>query len=340
MSKILLTGMSAPHASTDANKRSLSFASLLSHVLTVQGHEITQTDPEISWEASDLNEYDHVLVGLSPLTSLSANRVYGALNVIDVLRESDKLALYIDAPEPVRITASLRAMTKNPQNMTKPFYSYRKGYMHASTPSVLDDLMGVVDYLLNETWPTTLYPSLPWSGTGKVISQLPTGAAASIKGINLDSYLLTLQDPIEIERREKWVVENFSTNWTKSTLATLSSPTVPMKWHKGWTDEQVSAQIASGIGALISPYQTGGTWWTYRLVQCINALTPVATDWRESGALGEPWLHIAAGIEEMSADERSKLAKEQRDTYIQAIPNKRDAAVMLSDSLEIFSRKA
>jgi hypothetical protein len=66
MSKILLTGMSAPHASTDANKRSLSFASLLSHVLTVQGHEITQTDPEISWEASDLNEYDHVLVGLSP----------------------------------------------------------------------------------------------------------------------------------------------------------------------------------------------------------------------------------------------------------------------------------
>ena len=69
MSKILLTGMSAPHASTDANRRSLSFASLLSHVLSTQGHEVVQTDPEISWEESDLNEYDHVLVGVSPLTS-------------------------------------------------------------------------------------------------------------------------------------------------------------------------------------------------------------------------------------------------------------------------------
>ena len=110
MSKILITGMSASHASHSANSRSISFAGVLKTVLTLQGHEVTQLDPEVSWNTKDFEEYDSVLVGLSPLTSLSANRVYGALSVIDVLLDTDKLVFFLDAPEPNRITSSLRAI--------------------------------------------------------------------------------------------------------------------------------------------------------------------------------------------------------------------------------------
>jgi hypothetical protein len=338
MSKILITGMSAPHVSADANKRTLSFASLLIHVLTQQGHNVVQSDPEMSWTLDDLKGYDKILVGLSPITSLSANRTYGALKVINLLRGDSRLSFYIDAPEPTRIMSSLRAIKKKPDNLVKSFYSYRKGYTQANTPDVLKSLLETVDMLLEDEWPTTVYPTLPWTAHESVAEQLSESAQKNLKPVNLDRYVVAEQRTPDVERTEKWVVENFSTPWTKSTIATLASPTVPMKWHKGWTDDQVADQISRGIGALISPHQNG-TWWTYRIVQCLNALTPVATDWRESGFIGSPWMQLASAIEHMSQEERTQLAKDQRDAYLEAIPTKRDAAIILTESLELYSRK-
>jgi len=339
MSKILITGMSAPHASAEANKRSLSFAGLICNVLSQLGHEVVQDDPDISWNINDLDQYDLVLIGLSPLTSLSANRVYGALNLIDLLQESSKLRFFIDAPEPTRITASLRAIVKTPDNLTKPFYSYRKGFMYATVPGMASNLLAVVNRLLNDEWPTTLYPALPWSGTGKIISQLPAGAAESLCAINLDSYILSTQDSIEVEKRDKWVVENYNTSWIKEVTGMLTYQSVPMKWHKGWNDEQVFSQISSGIGSLISPYQTGGTWWSYRLIQSLNASTPVATDWRESQAIGDSWTYLASHIETLPIDKRVEVAHAQREEYAKSIPSRRDAAVTVSDALNLYATK-
>lgn len=337
MSNILITGMSSPHTSMSANMRSLSFAGCLSLVLTQQGHAVTQIDPEVMWKKEDLDNYDTVLVGLSPLTSLSANKVYGALNVISILKDSDKLRLFIDAPEPAKITASLRAIIKTPANFTKPFYSNRKGYDVASQVAVKKRLLKVVNDLLTGEWPVTLYPSLPWGSIDKIATQLPDSVGNSLQEINLDSYFI--EQPISVdERRDKWVVEAYSTKWVDSTIAMLENPTVPMKWNKGWTDTQVHSQIAGAMGAIISPYK-GGTWWSYRLIQCLNSLTPVATDWKESRLLGEPWSHLASYIESASPEERLALAQGQRDTYIDSIPSKRDAAVTLSDALGLYARK-
>lgn len=339
MSKILITGMSAPHVSADANKRTLSFASLLIHVLTQQGHEVTQSDPEMSWTLDDLKGYDKILVGLSPITSLSANRTYGALKVIGLLRGDSRLSFYIDAPEPTRIVSSLRAIKKNPDNLVKPFYSYRKGYTQANAPEVLKSLLETIDVLLTDEWVTTLYPTLPWTAHENIQEQLHEPARNSLKGINLDRYLIAEPESSDSERTDKWVVENFSSPWTKSTIATLANPTVPMKWNKGWADDKVADQIARGTGALISPHQNG-TWWTYRIVQCLNALTPVATDWRESGFIGSSWMQLASAIEHMSQEERMQLAKDQRSAYLNAIPTKRDAAITLTESLKLYSGKA
>lgn len=339
MSKILITGMSAPHASVETNKRSLSFAGLIKEVLLSHGHDVTQDDPDVSWNINDLEQYDIVLLGLSPLTSLSANRVYGALNLMDLLDGSDRLKLFIDAPEPTRITTSLRAISKTPENLTKPFYSYRKGYMHASVPGMAQNLMDVIDKLITEKWPTTLFPALPWYQPEKIIAQLPSGAAESLCPINLDSYIINRQTSLEVEKRDKWVVENYNTTWTKEITNMLANQSVPMKWHKGWNDEQVFTQIASGIGSLISPYPTGGTWWTYRIIQSLNAATPVVTDWRESQVIGKSWVHLASHIESMPLSDRTDLAEAQKEEYIKAIPSSRDAAVALFDALNVYARK-
>ena len=339
MSKILITGMSASHSSEKANLRSLSFAGVIRLVLEQQGHEVTQENPEVSWNLNDLDQYDSVLVGISPITSLSANHVYGALSVMDILLDSPKLHLFIDAPEPGKITASLRAMVKTPDNLTKPFYSYRKGFSHASQPNMLNNLIEVVEDLLTKPWPITLYPSLPWTKEKEHIANfLPEGAQKSLKAINLDSYLISTQDSIDTERRDKWVVENYSTKWIKSTASTLSKPTVPMKWNKSWSDLQVYAQISAGIGALVPPYSSS-TWWSYRYVQCMNALTPIATDWKESQLLGPSWTHLASSIESMPNEERTALAMQQRDAYLENVPTRREAAINLSQVLNLFTRK-
>lgn len=337
MSNILITGMSSPHTSMSANVRSLSFAGCVTLVLTLQGHSVTQADPDVKWKKEDLDNYDVVLVGLSPLTSLSANKVYGALNVISILKGSDKLRIFIDAPEPAKITASLRAISKTPDNLTKSFYSNRRGFDVASQSAVKKRLLKVVEDLLAAEWPVTIYPSLPWGSIDSIATQLPDLVGNSLQEVNLDSYFI--QEPISVdERRDKWVVETYSTKWVDSAIAMLESPTVPMKWNKGWTDTQVLSQIAGSMGALISPYK-GGTWWSYRLIQCLNTLTPIATDWKESRLLGEPWSHLASYIESASPEERAVLAQGQRETYIGSIPSKRDAAITLSDALGLYSRK-
>lgn len=338
MSKILITGMSAPHVSPSTNARSLSFASLTGLVLMVHGNDVVQQESKITWTFDELNEYDKVIVGLSPVTSLSANHMYGALNAISLLKDTSKLAFLIDAPEPTRISSSLRAVIKKPENLTKSFYSYRKGFTQANDPVVLKRLIGTAEWLLNETWPSTVYPTLPWTNHENVAKQLPEKAQENLRGVNLDKYVLADKGVNVNERIDKWVVDNFSTPWTQSTMATLSMPTVPMKWNKGWTDERVLDQISRGVGALISPHQNG-TWWTYRMIQCLNSLTPVATDWRESGSIGGSWMHLASAIEHMSPEERTQLSHEQLSAYSNAIPSKRDAAIILTDTLGLYARK-
>ena len=339
MSKILITGMSASHSSEKANLRSLSFAGVIKLVLEQQGHEVIQENPEVSWNLNDLEQYDSVLVGISPITSLSANNVYGALSVIDVMLDSPKLRLFIDAPEPGKITASLRAMIKTPDNLTKPFYSYRKGFSYASQPNMLNNLIEVIEGLLTKPWPITLYPSLPWTDKIEHVANfLPEGAHSSLNAVNLDAFLISAQDTLDIERRDKWVVENYSTKWIKSTASTLSNPTVPMKWNKAWSDSQVDVQIATGIGALIPPYSSS-TWWSYRYIQCMNALTPIATYWQESQILGSAWVHLASSIESMSREERTALALEQRSAYLESVPTRREATIDLTQALGLFTRK-
>ncbi len=339
MSNILITGMTAPHASATANANTLSFAGVLRYALATQGHTVVQTNPDITWTVEDLDKYDVVMVGVSPLTSLSANHIYGALHTIDLLLDSPRLKLFIDAPEPTRITTSLRAMKKNPDNLVKPFYSNRRGYSVAVQTATLARLHKVIDHLLENTWPTVLYPALPWDNPEKTCDQLPAGALSSLVGINLDAYLIDEQLGHHGERSSKWVVDNYSTPWTKSTTATLQKPTVPMRWHKGWTDAQAQAQIAAGIGALITPYYSGGTWWSYRYVQCLNVLTPIATGWQDSGLLGSGWALLASTIEDMTQEQRDQLATEQRESYIAHIPSRRDAAIQLTDTLDLYAVK-
>ena len=332
MSLILITGMSAPQMSASANKRSLAFAGLLETALTEAGHQVNMLAPDITWTKENLDYYDAVLVGVSPLTSLSANYAYGALHIVDTLKDSSKLHLFIDAPNPSQIKASLVAINSWPQNLTKEFYKNRKGYRKAI--EISSSLLAVVDLLLNKKWPTTLYPQLPWDKERWIHNHLPSGAANSLVGINLDSLVLTKNSAGATDRTARWVADSPDSPWTKKKLSTLNYPAMPMKWHKGWNDAQVEEQIAQSFGALITPHKDN-TWWTYRYIQAMNTGTPISSSWLHTSHIGHSWGFLASAIEGMSPQERYDLSRAQADAYLNHIPNKKEAIVNLQNAIGI-----
>ena len=332
--KILVTGMSASQYSAAANTKKLMFAGVLSKVLSEAGHSVTQKEPSVTWGDEEWDKYDTILLGLSPLTSVSANHVYGGLHVMSRARSLGKLKLFVDSPEPSRILPSLRAIERRPDNLVKAFFSNRKGFAHAADPRNLRHFTDEVDALLNEQWPTTLHPSLPWHFAKAVVGQLPEMAVDSVHGVNLDSYLLDdSREYFDIDNRKKWVVDSFSPKWTKDIVKTISSPVIPMSWSRGLDDSQVSERIDTALGALIARHHSG-TWWSYRLIQALNNGVPVITDWKESEYIGAAWGTLGSAVEDMSADDRLAMATEQAFNYKSYVPDKDDALNHLQQLLE------
>lgn len=327
--------MTATQSSYSANSKNIGFAYAIHKALTEDGHDVTWADPDLTLTINDLNSYDSVLVGISPITSLSANRVYGALNLISLLWESPKLKFFIDAPNTLQIASSLKSIDANPLNLMKEFYSYRKGYSSViSDVAVSSRISDAVSRLVRNDWPITMYPVLPWRGNRQLGLKLLPNAIKNIVGINLDSYLLT-DIPVYFDKRDKWVVDTNPSKETVKLIDTLSFPTSPMKWNKGWTDAQVLDQISRSAGVLISPCRSDGTWWSYRHIQALNSLTTIYTSWSETSPLGPSWSHLAPYIEDIGPDSRLHLAMDQRESYIRNIPAKNEALAKLKQLLGI-----
>ena len=181
MSKVFLTGMSAPQASPSANQKSFTFAGLLNKVLTDAGHEVVWASPSVYMTEETLDKFDAIVVGISPLTSVGANRVYGALNVINKLKNSDKLTLFIDTPTPSQIEPSLKSVISNPETLTKSFFSYRKEYSNVvSDKDIFQSVLSGVHYLYNNEWTQTIYPKLPWKSEIKILKNAKVNLTASI----------------------------------------------------------------------------------------------------------------------------------------------------------------
>jgi hypothetical protein len=339
MSKILLTGMSAAQASRKANARTLSFTGVLEKSLRDAGHEVVWEVPSFEWTKEFLSQFDSVIVGVSPLTSLSANYCYGGLHVITELLDDKRLRLLVDSPQPGQIIASLKTIAASPKSLTKDFYMNRRGFNQAKQEAVRTRLLATVERLLTATWPVTMYPSLPWQDSAAVHDQFSDNAIQSLVGVNLDAGLLTPAIH-QTDRRLKWSADSANSPWIQKVSTGLVYPVSLMKWNKGWADDLVEEQIARSTGVLITPHKKDGTWWTYRYIQAMNTGTPIATLWTETVKIGKSWGNLAANIEALSQEERNTIATKQREEYLAAIPSLNDAYENLHKTLGITKRKA
>ena len=327
--------MSAPQASPSANSKALSFAGLLNKVLVEDGHEVVWASPSVYMTRETLEEFDAVIVGVSPITSMGANRVYGALNVIQTLWDSDKLTLFIDTPTPSQIEVGLKSVINNPESLIKPFFSYRKEYSNVSADKqIFKNLVNAVNMLYEADWQKTIHSRLPWKTLESI--KLSPNVKKNLVGLNLDAYVIfDVDSSSNKERASKWVYDSNDSNWYKNVTQLLKMPTLPMKVSKGSTDTDIYNQIERAIGVLISPDKRDGTNWNYRYAQALNARTPIVTDWQESSVLGSAWSVLGYSIEEMSQNKRDLVSLAQKESYLAQIPTKKDGLENLKSILGI-----
>lgn len=339
MKKVLITGMTSSQSSASANLRTLQFSGVLADILEKAGHDVHQDIPSIEWDREFLDEYDAVLVGVSPVTSISANYSYGGLSVINELKGSDKLTLFIDAPEPHQIFSSLRSIDATPENIVKPFYSSRRDYYEAKDPEVKKRLLSAVDYLLNDNWAVCLYPELPWGNHYKVCAQVGENAAKALQPISVDSYVLSDIGKNTVEKavikKNIWVASDISSSWTKRVAANAKFPFTAAKESFKSSDLVLKEKLESSSGAAISPHGRNGSWWTPMFAYAMNSLTPIVTDWRDSSALGDAWNYIAPAVEELDPFDRIDLSFSQKEQYADKIPSRSAVLANLESQLQL-----
>jgi hypothetical protein len=326
--KVLVTGMASSHTKPSANTS--FFGTLVKAVETFA--TVEWATPSVTWTKEFLDQYDSVVVGVVPPTSLGANKVYGAMHVINLLYNSPKLTLVVDNPQLWQFKASLASVARDVSSIFTPFYSKRREHKLASNPKISGGIQSAADKLLNLPWPKTIYPELPWKTVDEIGKFISTEGTQNLVGINLDAMLLADPKPAKAPA-PVWVADSPTSSWTKKIEKLLSFPTIPLRGGPRDTDEQVFDRISSSFGLLMAPQERGvGTWWSYRYVQALNASVPVVSDWRDTGSLSNNWYVLGSTLEESTYEERLAIARAQREDYMKSIPSQ-DESMRLIKSL-------
>jgi hypothetical protein len=319
--KVLITGSTAQQSSFKTAARFTTFAALMYKSLTDSGASVDFIEPSSRMGKEELSSYDAVLVGIAPPTSLSANKIYPAFAIANKARELGNLIIFIDAPEPYKLQASIKSCYLNVSDLKKDFYSRRNNYDELLTDSEFSaDVYSFIEYLYTQEWPTTIFSALPWSDIASLTSALPNINSSKLFGVNLD-YQILQEAPLSVVTHPEqtfWTCDAPKTKWATSIEKTLRHPMTPVRHSKWENRDEIADRMSGSIGTLVSTYRSSEPWWTPFLAESLALGKPVVTDWRFSSELGAHWSHLASTVEEMSVLERAELANSQRSVYLDA----------------------
>ena len=324
--KVLFTGAASHHANPSINVT--FFRTLAERVSTFA--EIDWASPSLTWSEDFLNQYDYVVVGLTPPTSQSANKIYGAMNLINILYDSPKLIIVIDHPQLWQYKHAFNSIDSSPLSIFEPFYSKRKDFSIAKELYV--DSISQANYkLLSKKWPKTIYPSLPFKNTRNIDKLLGLSAAESLIPVNLDAFLLTEGFMLKNTIGDYWLVDQKKTKWAESLFKFLRIPIKDFKSYKKISDYEANSLINDSFGLMFSPQDRGvGLWWSYRLIQALNSGTLVLSDWKETEFIGPEWSILGYDLENQTTQDIINIAKLQKQSYKNGIPTQGDSDKLLN----------
>lgn len=335
--RVLITGSTSSQSSQKTFSRTPTFAGLLAENLSKSGAEVEFSRPYLEWDKDFLKRFDAVLVGIAPLTSVAANNLYPALSTASKAEKLKKLSLFVDAPEPQKIHASLASFEKGNVDLFKVFYENRREYERVSEdPRLMREIEVFCQRMFLSEWPLTLYPWTPWVPLGQVEKHLPKISAGGLLGVSIDSYLLDEEKSVRSQRGEGanyWCYDNNKTKWFRGVERSLRYEAFSMKENQFSGREVVSQRISGGLGSLMTTYRSNELWWSPILSTSLNLGVPVVSDWRVTNSAGLDWNHLPSTVEEMSSSERFSLATAQRESYIQMLDFKDDVNQIVLSAL-------
>ena len=339
--KILITGSTAQQASQRAASRVPTFASMMAEALTRNGDEVDFVEPSFKYTKQFLSVYDLVLVGIAPPTSVAANKVYPAFAMANRAKELNNLALFIDAPEPFKIAASVKSCFTGKSSLLKDFYSKRKEFaLFKNDTKLQSEVMDFNEFLYQKEWPVTLYPSLPWSNPFAITQDIPNILEENLFGVNLDYQIvedLKTEPALGLESNY-WVADYPTSKWAKSVTGTLFNPFRPVRSSPWASAEEIEDTINKSIGSLISVHRASEPWWSVFIAKSLALKKPVITDWRYSSEIGESWSLLGTTVEGMTPQQREALASDQMDAYMAHVEGARETlflALERAASLEV-----
>ena len=318
--KILFTGMSSSHCKETKN---VSFFSTLA-LAYGEVATVTWDSPKTWWTRSNLEEFDLIVFGFSPPTSPAANKLYGALHVLNLMYESPKLRLVVDSPQIWQYKNSIRSFKRDPDQVFSSFFSNRVDYSVSKSGPVRSAIASVAEKMGSLPWPKTFVPAVPWLSTADLAAKASFISPKAIIPISIDSFLL--QDPTSSPLRSNtWAVENLNSSWWKTVnLTTRYSGIATVSGSKD-KDAQAMEVIKSSLALVVPPQDRKmGTWWSYRVLQALNSGTPVVTYWQDTSDFDSSWAYLAYQIEDADPFERQKIASDQLAAYRKSIPSKEE----------------
>lgn len=325
--KILVTGSTSQQANPDAHRKSANFTGLLWQALREDPHhEVHWRDPSVTWTAADLREYDRVFVGVAAPLAMGANRAYGALSVAGALWGDTRLSLVVDQPDPDLITRGLRSVLANPDSFTKPFFSYRKEYDLAREKKTNGRLREALGLLLEDEWPRTVVPGLPWSEPSQIEARLPEGASGKVVTASFDEILLGRfweNGAPALPRLRAWAHEKTADyRWLQAQNLGAPLRELPAN-HRLETDSACAQQLRESMGLLVPPVR-GLAWWTPKVAMAVALGAPVFTDWQKSARAGLAWAGLPATHEALGPGDAAEAAAHQRASFEAVTPDPAD----------------
>lgn len=334
---MLLTGCTAQQISPAVHERVPTFAGLVHKALVEQGADVVWTEPVIEMDEDFVSMFDSVVVGLVSPASLAANHLYPALAVARAAHNVNNLLFLLDSPEPHKVWSGILSVVRNKGTLVKDFYARRRSFQKASSPEVYKSLQGFLETLTVEEWPSTIFPTLPWSSESRLLRHIPNLSSDKAVPLQFDRGLdLPLPNPlVPVEQKLVWYADNSDTEWVSKLANTLTFPIETLRKDRYETSVNLAERLRGSIGTLATTYRSGEPWWTPLISLSLLNKVPVVSDWRHTYVLGEAWRHLASSIEQMSFDEREQTAKEQFSLYIEAVPEFSSEASKLVTLLKI-----
>ncbi len=333
--KVLVTGSTAQQASRLHVERTPTFSNLLVRSFQDAGVDAQLAAPKLGWDEKFLSEFDLVVVGIAPTTSIAANKIYPALITAEKARNIGNLALLLDAPESFKIFPSLRAWLDTDTTL-KSFYNRRKNYSDVVEDENLQvQVKSFISYLCEDPWPTTFYPTFPWSTKDSLIKNIPNLDSEALQGVNVDLYVLL--QPAKVRNfyasDEYWTCDSMSP-FGNQQAKLLNKPVLPTRSSIWETENDTLSRIRESIGTLIATYRNGESWWSPALAQSLSQGVPVVHDWRVTGYLGDEWSNLASTVENMNISDREELAYSQKQLYLSKLPEQEEISTNLLKTIK------